>query len=241
LDFRIQNTEAGGTVTRLELQPDLAEQVHDALLEAICTGALAPGARVTQEGLAARFGVSRQPVLQALMLLRRQGFIVDAGRKGVRVAPLDPEQVRHLYEVRAALDGAAARAAAARMDGALAARGLALLEAGRAAVASGDTGRLIAADVDFHLFIYAASGNPLFGQTAAPHWRHLRRVMGAVLRERASYEAVWREHAAILYALVAHDGAQAEALVHTHARDAATRLAASLETGAAPEPRRAAG
>ncbi|MCW5747874.1 MAG: GntR family transcriptional regulator, partial [Alphaproteobacteria bacterium] len=91
---------------RLDPQPDLAARVHDALLDSICAGELAPGERVTQEGLAARFGVSRQPVLQALMLLKQQGFIVDAGRKGVMVAPLDAEQVRQLYEVRAALDGA---------------------------------------------------------------------------------------------------------------------------------------
>jgi DNA-binding GntR family transcriptional regulator len=228
-------------VTRFELQPDLAERVHDALLESICAGRLAPGERVTQEGLAAQFGVSRQPVLQALMLLKRQGFIVDAGRKGVMVAPLDPAQVRQLYEVRAALDGAAARAAAGRMDGTLAARGLALLEAGQAAMASGDTGRLVAADVDFHLFIYEASGNPLFGRTAAPHWRHLRRVMGAVLRDRASYETVWREHAAILHAMVARDAAQAEALVRAHAEDAAARLAGWLDNSAARETGLAAG
>lgn len=226
---------------RLDPQPDLAARVHDALLDSICAGELAPGERVTQEGLAARFGVSRQPVLQALMLLKQQGFIVDAGRKGVMVAPLDAEQVRQLYEVRAALDGAAARAAAARMDATLAARGEALLAAGRAAVASGDTGRLVAADVDFHLFIYEASGNPLFGQTAAPHWRHLRRVMGAGLRDQASYQAVWREHAAILDALVAGDGGRADALMRAHAADAANRLAASLEGGPRSDRKRAAG
>jgi DNA-binding GntR family transcriptional regulator len=225
----------------IDLQPDLAERVHDALLDAICTGALPPGARVTQEGLAAQFGVSRQPVLQALMLLKRQGFIVDAGRKGVMVAPLDADQVRQLYEVRAALDGAAARAAAARMDAALAARGAALLAAGEAAMAAGDTGRLVAADVDFHLFIYEASGNPLFGRTAAPHWRHLRRIMGAVLRDRDAYRTVWAEHAAILQALVARDAAGAEALVRAHAADAASRLAAWLEAASTRPPQRAAG
>ena len=228
-------------MTRLELQPDLAERVHDALLDSICAGRLAPGERVTQEGLAALFGVSRQPVLQALMLLKKQGFIVDAGRKGVMVAPLDPDNVRHLYEVRAALDGAAARAAAANMNRTQEARGLALLEAGQAAMASGDTSQLIAADVEFHLFIYAASGNPLFGETAAPHWRHLRRVMGAVLRDKTSYEAVWREHGAILHALVARDGAQAERLVRAHDEDAAARLAVSLQQGTAQNSQRAAG
>ena len=147
---------------------------------------------MTQEGLAERFGVSRQPVLQALLLLKRQGLIVDAGRKGVMVAPLDPEHVRRLYEVRAALDGAAARLAARRMDDRLMARGRALIAAGEAARASADAAALLAADIEFHLFLYEASGNPLFAETAAPHWRHLRRVMGAVLRGPEAYQWVWR-------------------------------------------------
>ena len=70
-------------------EPDLSERIHDSLLEAICSGELKAGARITQEEIAQQFGVSRQPVLQAMMLLRREGFLIDAGRKGVCVAPLD--------------------------------------------------------------------------------------------------------------------------------------------------------
>ena len=92
-------------------EPDLSERIHDAVLEAICSGELKAGTRLTQEELAQKFGVSRQPVLQAMMLLRREGFLIEAGRKGVQVAPLDMQQVRNLYVVRAALDGAAARLA----------------------------------------------------------------------------------------------------------------------------------
>ena len=61
--------------------PDLTEQVYQRLLYAICDGELAPGARLTQEDLAATLGVSRQPVLQALRLLKKEGFVSDAGRQ----------------------------------------------------------------------------------------------------------------------------------------------------------------
>ena len=50
--------------------PDLADQVYESLLEGICSGEMAPGERFTQEALASRLGVSRQPVLQALGMLR---------------------------------------------------------------------------------------------------------------------------------------------------------------------------
>src|SRR5213596_2944674 len=129
-------------------EPDLSERVHDAVLEAICSGELKAGARITQEELAQQFGVSRQPVLQAMMLLRREGFLIDAGRKGVCVAPLDVEQANNLYYVRAALDGAAARLAATRYTPELAHRGRLLIDLGRRAVASGNIPFVIEADID---------------------------------------------------------------------------------------------
>src|SRR2546430_17164874 len=89
--------------------PDLTEQVYQRLLCAICDGELAPGARLTQEDLAATLGVSRQPVLQALRLLKKEGFVSDAGRRGLRVAPLEAQASTQGYEVRAVLDALATR------------------------------------------------------------------------------------------------------------------------------------
>lgn len=210
-------------------EPDLSERIHDALVEAICSGEMKPGTRITQEELATRFGVSRQPVLQAMMLLRREGFLVEAGRKGVCVAPLDTQQARNLYTVRAALDGAAARLAAGRYTPELARRGRLLLEVGERAEASGHVASAIEADIDFHLFIYEASGNPLLAETAQPHWQHLRRVMAAVLGEDDLRVNVWGEHEGILRALEAGDGREAEALIRGHAEQAADLLTEQLD------------
>ena len=52
----------------IEVAPDLVDQVYRALLGAISSGELAPGERLTQEDIAQRLSVSRQPVLQALRL-----------------------------------------------------------------------------------------------------------------------------------------------------------------------------
>ncbi|MFZ5783144.1 MAG: GntR family transcriptional regulator [Pseudomonadota bacterium] len=210
-------------------EPDLSERIHDAVLDAICSGELKAGARITQEELAHQFGVSRQPVLQAMMLLRREGFLIDAGRKGVCVAPLDVQKARNLYVVRGALDGAAARLAAANYDQRLAQRGRQLLEVGRRAVASGHIPTVIEADIDFHLFVYEASGNPLIGETAQPHWQHLRRVMAAALSEGDLRVSVWDEHEGILRALEAGQVAEAEALCRGHAEQMADILTGRLK------------
>ena len=75
----------------LKPQKTLVEQVYERIRDAICDGTLPAGARVTQDELAARLQVSRQPVMSALGLLRQQGFLVEHGRRGlqVEVSPAD--------------------------------------------------------------------------------------------------------------------------------------------------------
>ena len=59
-------------------QPKLVEQVHEAIVSDISAGKLKPGERIIQEQIAQVLGVSRQPVQQALLLLRNQGLLRDA-------------------------------------------------------------------------------------------------------------------------------------------------------------------
>jgi DNA-binding GntR family transcriptional regulator len=197
-------------------------------LDAICSGRFAPGERLTQENLAATLDVSRQPVLQALLLLKRQGFVREHGRRGLVVAPLDPDFVARLYELRSALDALACRAAASRGAAEAARRGPALIEAGRAAARSRSVAAMIAADMAFHLFLYELSGNPLIAETAALHWQHIRRVMGSYLQGVEAPESIWDEHAEIFAAVAAGDRDRAEQLARRHAEESAAKVRAAL-------------
>ena len=96
-------------LVKLQSAPDLVDQVYRALLDAISDGSLAPGAQLTQEDIAEQLAVSRQPVLQALRLLKKDGLVLDAPGRGVLVAPLDADWIAQVYEVRGALDALAAR------------------------------------------------------------------------------------------------------------------------------------
>ena len=96
----------------LEAQPKLVEQVHGAILAEIAAGNLLPGARIIQEQIAHDLGVSRQPVQQALLLLRNQGVLRDAPGRGLMVAPINLEYVENMYEMRAVIEGLACRRAA---------------------------------------------------------------------------------------------------------------------------------
>jgi DNA-binding GntR family transcriptional regulator len=211
-------------LVKIQTAPDLVDQVYRSLLDAISEGSLAPGQRITQEDIAERLAVSRQPVLQALRLLKKDGFVQDAPGRGLQVAPLDAAWMLHVYQVRGALDTLAARLAAQqrfRFDPRI-------LEAGRKAARGRNVKAMIDADLAFHDAIYAASGNPLIATTAGQHWVHLRRVMGAVLREERQREPVWDEHEAIAHAIEAGNAELAAQLTEQHSRDAAANLAERL-------------
>jgi DNA-binding GntR family transcriptional regulator len=219
--------------------PVLTEQVRSAIVDAIVDGSLRAGERLAQEDIARRLGVSRQPVSHALSVLKQQGVLVELGRKGLTVAPMDPQRLRSLYSVRASLDGLAARAAATRVAaGEATERATADLRGMVRRHGNGPGTRslaeLVDADVDFHVALYRLSGNPWVEEITQPHWVHFRRSMHAVLEDRAQRGEVWPEHAEILDAVLAGDAERAGDLAEQHARRAgdttASRLAAQATT-----------
>src|SRR5512133_2101717 len=148
-------------MSNVHAQPTLVEQVVDAIVSEIVDGELPSNSRLIQDELARAYGVSRQPVQQALLLLRDRGLVREAPGRGLIVSPIDPDFVRKLYEVRAMLDGLAARLAAERGAERAKIEGLAYLDAGRATVASGSLNEQIEADMIFHDFINVLSENCL--------------------------------------------------------------------------------
>jgi DNA-binding GntR family transcriptional regulator len=207
---------------RIEIGQALIDQVHDRLVAAIADGTLKPGERLTQGAVADRLGVSRQPVSHALQILKRRGLAVEAGRRGLVVAPVDGARILDLYRVRAALDGLAATLAAERVrDGAAPAAEIerlrALVSRGSAFGPSTPITALIDADVAFHSGLHRVSGSAAIVETVAEQWPHFRRSMGIVLADPAIRRRIWTEHADILERVLAGDlrGAETAARHHT--------------------------
>jgi DNA-binding GntR family transcriptional regulator len=217
-------------MSQVQAQPTLVEQVVNAIVSEIVDGELPANSRLIQDELARAYGVSRQPVQQALLLLRDRGMVREAPGRGLIVSPLDVDFVRNLYEIRAMLDGLAGRLAAERGAERARLEGAAYLDAGHAAVESGSLHDQIEADMRFHGFINELAGNPLIGETTAPHWPYLRRVMGEVLRDDAQMpQTILAEHVAIMDAIIAGDGARAETLSQDHISKAAKIFVQRLE------------
>ena len=200
----------------LSVQPKLVEQVHEAILLEISSGKLAPGSRIIQEQIASELGVSRQPVQQALLLLRNQGVLSDAPGRGLIVAPLDPDYIRHMYDVRAVIEGLAFRKAALNNADLAKRDGPAFITKGRQAAQTGSVSELIAADMAFHHFVYSLSENLLVAPAMDAHWTYTQRVMGEVLMLDEKPRDIWDQHEALLAAIIRGDGEVAEAHAREH-------------------------
>ena len=205
----------------LVAQPNLAEQVRKAIVSEIASGKLKPRERIIQEQIAQVLGVSRQPVQQALLLLKNQGVLRDAAGRGLIVAPLDLGQVRNMYDIRAVIEGLAFRKAAENNPERAKKFGPALIQNGRKCVKSGSVAAMIAADIKFHDFIYELSENPLIAPSMEVQWTNTQRVMGEVLMRDEKPRDIWDQHEAMLNVVMAGDGTKSEAMARLHITQAA--------------------
>lgn len=106
----------GRRVARVERAPTLSSAVYEQVKASIVNLSLAPGMRLVTDDLARDLGVSRTPVREAVQHLLRERLIEEVGVAGViAVARVTPRYVEEIYELRAALEGIATRAATARL------------------------------------------------------------------------------------------------------------------------------
>jgi len=214
----------GMRLESLESPKSLVDQAYEVILDALCDGTFKPGERLTQEDIAARLNVSRQPVTHALAVLKAQGFLAQSGRRGLTVTSVDPEFFEAIYQFRSAVEPLAVKLATPRITKQAIFRGRSLVEHGRNMVVAGDSRASLQADMDFHSFIYELSGNPLIGETMRQHWRHLRRAMGEVLRYPGMSISVWQEHGRILEGMICGDADGAAELMRRHLVEAYERV-----------------
>jgi len=197
----------------------LADQVFLRLREAIVSGDLAPGERILEPTLAARFGVSRGPLRDALARLAERHLIERPVHQGARVVTLSFPKLIDLYHAREALEGMACRLAAERAPEATLEALAALLDEHEQGVAlhAGAAYVQDEGDLDFHFRIAQASQNPALIPILCDQLYHLMRLYRRtfVAQGRRSTTAL-REHRAIVDAMRERDGAFAEQLMRRH-------------------------
>lgn len=146
-----------------EKRPNLSAGISDNLAavleEEIVTLELEPEARLTEEEIAERYGVSRSPVRDALRTLEREGLVVRQARKGIWVTPMSLRDFDEVYTCRIALEALASEAAALSGNATLKAELGEALEAMRIAHEAGDAHSFFTADVRGSGLIYELADN----------------------------------------------------------------------------------
>ncbi|GAB3577735.1 GntR family transcriptional regulator [Amycolatopsis endophytica] len=137
----------------------ITDAVYESLRQAILSGTLPPGTKLSVPNLALRLDVSRSPVREAVVRLTWDRLAVDEPRRGAVVARIDPQDLAELYEVREALEGVATRLAVQRGDSGLVPKLEQLLRQHIQAVGLDDVERHTKLDIQFHTAIRVASGN----------------------------------------------------------------------------------
>lgn len=211
-------------------RPSLAQSAYAALKASILEGLLPPGHEAVEQAVADQLGMSRTPVHEAVLRLQHEGFLRVLPRRGVRVLPIDPEDLRQTYEVLIALEGAAAELLALR--GAAAGGTLEAMQGAtgqmEAALARGDRVEWAAADDRFHRALLAGSGNPKLARLAETAADQAQRARAATVARRPEPVASAREHASILAALTAGDAVRARAAVAAHRMRASREILHAL-------------
>ncbi|MFG1363533.1 GntR family transcriptional regulator [Xanthobacter versatilis] len=203
-------------------------RLREALEDDIVSGRLRPGQRLDEVGLAARFGVSRTPIREALIQLSASGLIEIRPRRGAFVVLLGPRELLESFELMEELEVACARLAAQRMGDADRAALASAHAACGAALAGGDVPTYFSANAAFHAAIHAATGNRVIHGEASRLQRALQPYNRLQLDVPRRLEASFAEHEAIMAALCEGDGVGAAERMRAHVQVQGERFMALL-------------
>jgi DNA-binding GntR family transcriptional regulator len=196
--------------------PTLADRLATAIADGILSGALKPGVRLDEMGLADQHGVSRTPVREALRQLSLSGLIDMRPRKGAIVSKATPDQVESLFVAMAEMEATCARLAAISMTPIERRRLQARHEAMLVVANAGETEAYSDANVAFHGAIYAGSHNAPLAEYAM----NLRRRVGPFRRAQFQVEGRLvrsnQEHDTVVRAILSGDAAGAHAAMLHH-------------------------
>lgn len=209
---------------RLVRAQPLYQQAYTALRQAILTGAIKPGERLTEVRLAEMLSISRTPVRESIRQLVKDGLLETTEAGGVCVPRLAVESLLQLYQCRGALERLAASLAAARATEDQVAAMVEKITQAEACIRSGDLVGLIAANTAFHDCIYQASGNRFIGDLIERARGPLLLYRASSLWSEATRTEVHREHEAILIAIQARDPMQAAMRMDLHMQGDMDRL-----------------
>jgi DNA-binding GntR family transcriptional regulator len=202
-----------------------AELIRSAILD----GRLEPRRRLKEEELARELGISRTPVREALLVLQAEGLLDSAPNRGATVRAYEADDLDDLYQLRALLEGFAARRAATRISAEDVSRLRESCERFVALRAAEDLGELVQENLAFHTIVLEAAASRRLTEM-------VRQVVQLPLVYRSFYwyspeqkQISEHYHRQLTAALAAGDAERAELVMKEHVLEARDFLIAHLE------------
>jgi len=193
-----------------------AEDIRLRLENEILSGALTPGERLDETGLARRFNVSRTPVREALLQLASVGLIEMRPRQSAVVANITVQQLLQMFEAMAELEALCARLAARRMSPEER-EGLRRAHRRCSRIArDGDPEAYYAANRDFHEAVYAGARNKYLEDMTRTLRNRLSGYRRFQLHRPGRVAQSLDEHEAVVAAIAAGDGERAAEAMRAH-------------------------
>lgn len=207
----------------------LATDAADVIREEILSGRLHPGEHLVEAQLARQLNISRGPIREAFQLLRAEGLTHEEPRRGTFVATLTSRDVREIYDLRAALEGAAAYMVARTGDEVAVAELRSIIERMSVALEAGDPAAIGRADLEFHETLCLLGGNQRLHSAFRANVPAVRTLL-KLDEQLSSAAAIVDGHRPILDAIERGEPELAQALCESHCRQARDVAAAHLET-----------
>lgn len=179
----------------------LRDVVFKTLREAILRGDLKPGERLMELQLAAKLGVSRTPIREAIRMLQQEGLAVTIPRRGAEVAAMTEKDMEDVLQVREALEILAVQLASEKITKEQIAELEERLKAFEQAVETAEVKQIAQSDIDFHDLIYTAAENPRLVVLLNNPREQIYRYRVEYLKDEKNYPRLIEEHRQIMQGL----------------------------------------
>ncbi|MCG8512005.1 MAG: GntR family transcriptional regulator [Rhodospirillales bacterium] len=210
-------------------KPSLTEEAYARIKTQILNNRLPPGFQALEPELAQRLGMSRTPVREALIRLREDGLVEIIRRRGMRVLPVSPDDMREIYEALCCIESEAAALLAARQpppDTAPLDRAMAEMEQ---ALEKDDLDAWAVADNDYHRAVVGLCGNSRLAAIAVTLQNQAHRARMFTLRLREKPVRSTSDHRDQVEAIAAGDSDGVRRMFRAHRQRAAEELLDILE------------
>lgn len=205
---------------QLELNMDaylpLRDVVFNTLREAILRGELVPGERLMELQLAAKLGVSRTPIREAIRMLEQEGLAITIPRKGAIVAGMTEKDMQDVLEIREALEELSVQVACDKITAEEIEKLQINMKNFENSLGSGDLKKMAQADVEFHDVICQATHNPKLVSMLNNLREQMYRYRVEYLKNPRNHAQLLREHEAIYKGIVEKDKVAVTDMIRKH-------------------------